>query len=54
MNQRDKAYFKERAARMELRALAAGGIKEPKPELLRESGEFLLQPYRARDFCLLG
>jgi L-fuculose-phosphate aldolase len=38
------AVFFERAARMELRALAAGGIKEPKPELLRESGEFLLQP----------
>ena len=38
------AVFFERAARMELRALAAGGIKEPRPELLRESGEFLLQP----------
>ena len=37
------AVFFERAARMELRALAAGGIKEPQPELLRESGEFLMQ-----------
>lgn len=36
--------FFERAARMEMRALAAGGIKEPKPELLREAGEFLLKP----------
>jgi len=38
------AVFFERAARMELRALAAGGIREPSPALLRESGEFLLQP----------
>jgi L-fuculose-phosphate aldolase len=38
------AVFFERAARMELRALAAGGIKQPKPELLREAGEFLLKP----------
>ncbi len=36
--------FFERAARMEMRALAAGGIKEPDPELLREAGEFLLKP----------
>ena len=36
--------FFERAARMEMRALAAGGIKEPRPELLREAGEFLLKP----------
>jgi L-fuculose-phosphate aldolase len=38
------AVFFERAARMELRALAAGGIREPRPELLREAGEFLLKP----------
>jgi L-fuculose-phosphate aldolase len=36
--------FFERAARMELRALQAGGISEPKPELLREAGEFLMKP----------
>lgn len=38
------AVFFERAARMELRALAAGGIVEPDPALLREAGEFLLKP----------
>ena len=38
------AVFFERAARMQLRAMAAGGFKEVKPELAEEAGRFLLQP----------
>jgi L-fuculose-phosphate aldolase len=38
------AVFFERAARMQLRAMAAGGVKEVKPELAAEAHEFLLQP----------
>jgi L-fuculose-phosphate aldolase len=38
------AVFFERAARMQLRAMAAGGVKEVKPELAAEACEFLLQP----------
>jgi L-fuculose-phosphate aldolase len=38
------AVFFERAARMQLRAMAAGGIKEVKPELAEEARAFLLQP----------
>jgi L-fuculose-phosphate aldolase len=38
------AVFFERAARMQLRAMAAGGFKEVKPELAAEAREFLLQP----------
>jgi len=38
------AVFFERAARMQLRAMAAGGYKEVKPELAAEAREFLLQP----------
>jgi L-fuculose-phosphate aldolase len=38
------AVFLERAARMQLRAMAAGGVKEVKPELAREARDFLLQP----------
>ncbi len=38
------AVFFERAARMQLRAMAAGGYKEVKPELAEEAREFLLQP----------
>ena len=38
------AVFFERAARMQLRAMAAGGFKEVKPELALEAREFLLQP----------
>ncbi len=38
------AVFFERAARMQLRAMAAGGFKEVKPELAREACAFLLQP----------
>jgi len=38
------AVFFERAARMQLRAMAAGGVKEVKPELAAEAREFLLQP----------
>ena len=38
------AVFFERAARMQLRAMAAGGFKEVKPELAEEAREFLLQP----------
>ncbi len=38
------AVFFERAARMQLRAMAAGGFKEVKPELAREARDFLLQP----------
>ncbi len=38
------AVFFERAARMQLRAMAAGGFKEVKSELAAEAGAFLLQP----------
>ena len=38
------AVFFERAARMQLRAMAAGGFKEVKTELAEEAREFLLQP----------
>jgi L-fuculose-phosphate aldolase len=38
------AVFFERAARMQLRAMAAGGFKEVKPELAEEARNFLLQP----------
>jgi L-fuculose-phosphate aldolase len=38
------AVFFERAARMQLRAMAAGGCKEVKPELAKEARDFLLQP----------
>jgi L-fuculose-phosphate aldolase len=36
--------FFERAARMQLRAMAAGGFKEVRPELAAEARDFLLQP----------
>ena len=38
------AVFFERAARMQLGAMAAGGYKEVKPELAEEARAFLLQP----------
>lgn len=38
------AVFFERAARMQLRAMAAGGYTEVKPELAEEARQFLLQP----------
>lgn len=38
------AVFFERAARMQLRAMAAGGYREVKEELAREARAFLLQP----------
>jgi L-fuculose-phosphate aldolase len=38
------AVFFERAARMQLRAMAAGGFKEIEPRLAEEAREFLLQP----------
>jgi L-fuculose-phosphate aldolase len=38
------AVFFERAARMQLLAMAAGGFKEVKRELAEEAREFLLQP----------
>ena len=38
------AVFFERAARLQLRAMAAGGFKEVRPELAEEAREFLLQP----------
>lgn len=38
------AVFFERAARMQLRAMAAGGYREVKRELAEEAREFLLQP----------
>jgi L-fuculose-phosphate aldolase len=38
------AVFFERAARMQLRAMAAGGFKELARELAEEAREFLLQP----------
>jgi len=38
------AVFMERAARMQLLAAAAGGVKDVKPELAQEARDFLLQP----------
>jgi L-fuculose-phosphate aldolase len=38
------AVFFERAARMQLRAMAAGGYQEVKRELAEEARDFLLQP----------
>jgi L-fuculose-phosphate aldolase len=38
------AVFFERAARMQMRAMAAGGFREVRPELAEEAREFLLQP----------
>jgi len=38
------AVFFERAARMQVRAMAAGGFREVKPELAEEACRFLLQP----------
>jgi L-fuculose-phosphate aldolase len=38
------AVFFERAARMQLRAMAAGGFKEVQRELAEEARDFLLQP----------
>ena len=38
------AVFFERAARMQLLAMAAGGFKEVKPQLAEEARDFLLQP----------
>jgi L-fuculose-phosphate aldolase len=38
------AVFFERAARLQLRAMAAGGFREVKPELAAEACRFLLQP----------
>ena len=38
------AVFFERAARMQLRAMAAGGFKEVEPALAQEARAFLLQP----------
>ena len=38
------AVFFERAARMQIRAMAAGGFKEVKPERAEEACTFLLQP----------
>lgn len=38
------AVFFERAARMQLRAMAAGGFKEVRPQLAAEACAFLLQP----------
>jgi L-fuculose-phosphate aldolase len=38
------AVFFERAARMQLRAMSAGGFKEVKRELAEEARNFLLQP----------
>ena len=38
------AVFFERAARMQVRAMAAGGYQEVKPELAEEARKFLLQP----------
>jgi L-fuculose-phosphate aldolase len=38
------AVFFERAARMQLRAMAAGGFKEVEPPLAEEARAFLLQP----------
>ena len=38
------AVFFERAARMQLAAMSAGGYREVKPELAAEARDFLLQP----------
>ena len=38
------AVFFERAARMQMRAMAAGGVKEVKSDLASQAREFLLQP----------
>ncbi len=38
------AVFFERAARAQLRAMAAGALQEVKPELAAEAGAFLLKP----------
>ena len=38
------AVFFERATRMQLRAMAAGGFKEVEPDLAEEACRFLLQP----------
>jgi L-fuculose-phosphate aldolase len=38
------AVFFERAARMQLRAMAAGGFREVEPRLAEEARDFLLQP----------
>jgi L-fuculose-phosphate aldolase len=38
------AVFFERAARMQLRAMAAGGFNEVRPALAEEARDFLLQP----------
>ncbi|HEY6966720.1 MAG TPA: aldolase [Burkholderiales bacterium] len=38
------AVFFERAARMQIRAMAAGGFREVKPALAEEARAFLLQP----------
>ena len=38
------AVFFERAARMQLRAMAAGGFQEVRPELAARARDFLLQP----------
>lgn len=38
------AVFFERAARLQLRAMAAGGAREVKPALAEEARKFLLQP----------
>jgi L-fuculose-phosphate aldolase len=38
------SVFFERAARMQLRAMAAGGFQEVKPELAAEARDFMLQP----------
>ena len=38
------AVFFERAARLQLRAMAAGGYREVRPELAEEARAFLLQP----------
>jgi L-fuculose-phosphate aldolase len=38
------AVFFERAARMQMRAMAAGGFREVKPDLAAEARDFLLQP----------
>ena len=38
------AVFFERAARMQLRAMQAGGFREVKPQLAEEARAFLLQP----------
>jgi L-fuculose-phosphate aldolase len=38
------AVFFERAARMQIRAMAAGGFREVRPDLAEEARAFLLQP----------